>query len=48
MTYFSDFDYQDNFDDEAIRKDILRNAEYLHLEYSQEYIPEDLLSEFDE
>lgn len=48
MTYFSDFDYQDYLDDENIRKDILRNAEYLHLQHYQEYIPEDLLSTFDE
>jgi hypothetical protein len=46
MTYFSDFDYQTNYDDPIARDRILREAEEEYLEDSSESVPWDLLNEF--
>lgn len=46
MTYFSDFDYQPNYDDPTTRDRILRDAEEEYLEESPENIPWDLLQDF--
>ncbi len=46
MTYFSDFDYTDNYDDPMIRDRILREAEEEYIETSQETVPWDLLEDF--
>lgn len=49
MTYFSDFDYDDHyFDDETMRKRILRDAEDMYLEDSFESVPDDLIEALEE
>ncbi len=46
MTYFSDFDYSDQYlNDETIRKNILREAEDMYIETSYETVPEDLFED---
>ncbi len=46
MTYFSDFDYTDNYDDPMIRDRIIREVEEEYTETSQETVPWDLLEDF--
>jgi hypothetical protein len=49
MTYFSDFDYQDDFiNNESLRKSILDQANDLYEEPSTELLPEDILTVFEE
>lgn len=46
MTYFSDFDYQVNYDDPMTRDRILRDAEEEYLSEPEETLPHDLLQDF--
>ena len=46
MTYFSDFDFQPNYDDPMTRDRVLRDAEEEYLEETPESIPWDLLEDF--
>lgn len=49
MTYFSDFDYQDDyFNNESLRKSILHQADELYEEPPTEFLPEDILTVFEE
>lgn len=48
MTYFSDFETVDYYDNYSARYQILKNQEDVVLRDFEEYIPEDLLEEFDD
>jgi hypothetical protein len=46
MTYFSDFDYRDNYDDPMVRQRIFDELEEQIFEDSYESVPLDLLEDF--